>query len=250
MKTIALLVTLLIGFSAFSQEIHNRIQGEYENPHIEDIIIKGYELTYGGNTYLYKSETDNLGDNYVTYSSTTIGEKIFIRVTRNNKKYLELDSENYILIRKVAATQETERTNADAIMGGFSDSNGKAEGGEGNDQQAGDKGKAYGDPNASGYFGVGGDGSGGNYRLSNRNALNKPKPDYPCNEEGKVVVTISVDQSGRVISAQPGAKGTTTSAPCLFTEAKEAALKTKFNADSKAPSKQVGTIIYNFNLTD
>ena len=124
--------------------------------------------------------------------------------------------------------QEAKRRSADAILGGFSDGDGKADGGEGDDNQAGDKGKVTGDPNASGYYGIGGDGSGGNYRLSNRNALNRPEPDYPCNEEGKVVVTISVDQSGNVVSAEPGAKGTTNSASCLLNEAKKAALKTNF----------------------
>ncbi len=61
---------------------------------------------------------------------------------------------------------------------------------------------------------------------------------------------ISVDKSGRVIAAEPGIKGTTNSAPCLLNRAKEAALKTKFNADSKAPLKQMGTIIYNFSLSE
>jgi len=80
--------------------------------------------------------------------------------------------------------------------------------------------------------------------------LNKAVPDYPCNEEGRVFVSISVNQSGRVIDAQAGIKGTTNSAPCLLNEAKAAALKTTFNADSKAPSKQVGVIIYNFSLSE
>ncbi len=146
--------------------------------------------------------------------------------------------------------QEAKRKNLDALMGGFSDSNGKADGGEGDDDQPGDKGKETGDPNASGYYGIGGDGSGGNYRLGNRKALTRPVPEYDCNEEGKVVVTISVDQTGKVISAQPGAKGTTNSASCLLSRAKEAALRTKFNADSKAPPKQVGLIIYNFSLSE
>ena len=153
-------------------------------------------------------------------------------------------------IQEEIAAKEAKRKNLDALMGGFSDTDGKADGGEGNDNQAGDKGKQTGDPNASGYYGVGGDGSGGNYRLGNRKALSKPKPDYPCNEEGKVVVGISVDQSGRVIAAQPGIQGTTNSAPCLLNEAKEAALKTRFNADNKAPDKQVGAIIYNFSLSE
>ena len=144
----------------------------------------------------------------------------------------------------------TKRKNVDALMGGFSDSNGNADGGEGDDNQPGDRGKETGDPNASGYYGIGGDGSGGNYRLGNRRALTRPIPEYDCNEEGKVVVTISVDQSGKVISAQPNAKGTTNSASCLLSRAKEAALRTKFNADSNAPSKQVGLIIYNFSLSE
>lgn len=153
-------------------------------------------------------------------------------------------------IEQEKAEKEAKRKNLDALMGGFSDSDGKADGGEGDDNLAGDKGKITGDPNASGYYGVGGDGSGGNYRLGNRKALSKPKPDYPCNEEGRVVVSISVDQSGKVIAAQPGIQGTTNSAPCLLNEAKEAALKTRFNADNKAPSKQVGAIIYNFSLSE
>jgi len=35
----------------------------------------------------------------------------------------------------------------------------------------------------------------------------------------------------------------------LLKPAKEAALRTKWNADSKASLKQVGTIIYKFSLT-
>lgn len=146
--------------------------------------------------------------------------------------------------------QEAKRKNLDALMGGFSDSNGNADGGEGDDNQPGDKGKETGDPNASGYYGIGGDGSGGNYRLGNRKALTRPKPKYECNEEGRVVVTISVDRSGKVISAQPGAKGTTNSASCLWDRAREAALQTRFNDDANAPSKQVGLIIYNFSLSE
>ncbi len=111
------------------------------------------------------------------------------------------------------------------------------------------KGSKTGDPNASGFYGNGGGvGSGGNYRLGNRKAITMPKPTYDCNEEGKVYVSISVDQSGSVISAQAGVKGTTNSVACLLNKAKEAALKTKFNSDNKAPFKQVGIIIYNFSL--
>jgi hypothetical protein len=78
--------------------------------------------------------------------------------------------------------------------------------------------------------------------------LVKPTPNYTCNEEGKVAVQISVDQSGNVIDAKPGTRGTTNAAKCLLDEAKSAALRTKWQADDKAPDKQVGIIIYNFSL--
>lgn len=151
---------------------------------------------------------------------------------------------------KKKAEEAAKRKKLDDLMGGLNNSDGSATGGEGDDNQAGDKGNPNGDPNASGYYGNGGSGSGGNYRLGNRKAVSKPKPTYDCNEQGRVVVSISVDKNGKVISAQPGIKGTTNSAPCLLTRAKEAALKTRFNSDSNAPVKQVGSIIYNFSLSN
>jgi len=167
----------------------------------------------------------------------------------------KLEAERVIKQRKAAeekkkAEEAAKRKRLDDMMGGLNNSDGNATGGEGDDNQAGDKGNPNGDPNASGYYGNGGGGSGGNYRLGNRKAVSKPKPTYDCDEQGRVVVSISVDKSGRVISAQAGIKGTTNSAPCLLTRAKEAALKTRFNSDSKAPTKQVGSIIYNFSLSN
>ncbi len=151
---------------------------------------------------------------------------------------------------KLRKEQAAKRNAIDGLIGGVNNSDGTSSGGEGDDNQAGDKGNPNGDPNASGYYGNGGGGTGGNYRLTNRKALAKPKPTYDCNEEGKVVVQISVDKTGKVISARPGVKGTTNSASCLLRRAKEAALKTRFNSDSKAPTKQVGSIIYNFTLSN
>ncbi|MCF6296454.1 MAG: energy transducer TonB [Flavobacteriaceae bacterium] len=174
-------------------------------------------------------------------------KKAAIEREKATKKRKKIEAEKR-KAKKERQEKAAKRKKLDALLGGIGNGNGKANGGEGNDNKAGDKGKVTGDPNASGYYGSGGGGSGGNYRLGNRKALTKPKPTYDCNEEGKVYVSISVDKSGRVIAAQPGVKGTTNSASCLLRRAREAALKTKFNSDNKAPSKQVGTIIYNFSL--
>ena len=121
--------------------------------------------------------------------------------------------------------------------------------GEGDDDKDGVKGKETGDASSSKYYGNGGSGSGGNYNLAGRKALSKPIQKPNCQEEGVVVVRIEVDKNGKVIKAIPGVKGTTNSAPCLLEPAKQAALKTKWNADDKAPSKQKGTIIYKFSLS-
>lgn len=123
--------------------------------------------------------------------------------------------------------------------------------GEGDDQIAGDKGDPDGDPQASSYYGSGqGLDGDGNYRLGGRRALNKEKFVQDCNESGIVVVQIEVDQNGNVVRAVPGVKGTTNNSQCLIDPARRAALATKFNSDSDAPSRQVGTIIYNFRLTE
>jgi len=131
------------------------------------------------------------------------------------------------------------------------ENDGESQNGEGNDQADGDKGDPDGDPNAKSYYGTGkGLDGDGNYRLGGRKALTKTKYTQDCNESGTVVVKIEVDKNGNVINATPGAQGTTNSASCLLDPARRAALDTRFNKDSKAPSRQVGYITYVFKLSD
>lgn len=145
--------------------------------------------------------------------------------------------------------EDDKRRKLDAMMGGLNNSDG-AEGGEGNDNVAGDKGKVTGDPNADGYYGAGGSGGDGNYKLGNRNAISKPKPAYECEEEGLVIVRVEVDREGIVTKATAGTKGSTNTAACLLSKAKEAALKTTWQQDSKAGVKQIGFIRYHFSLSN
>jgi len=138
----------------------------------------------------------------------------------------------------------------DALINGPK-KDGASQGGEGDDNQAGDKGDPDGDPNASSYYGTGkGLDGDGNYRLGGRSALGKPTQVQECNEAGVVAVSIEVDRSGKVIKAVPGVRGTTNNTRCLLEPAKAAALATKFNADEKAPSKQIGVILYRFSLSE
>ena len=153
---------------------------------------------------------------------------------------------------------------------------GSNKGGDGDDKTSGNKGKSNGSLSSNGYYGTGGSGGGtgggngtgngigtgsgygagtgggsGNgsgYSLGNRKALSKPAPKYTCNEAGKVVVEVAVDRNGKTISAIAGVKGSTNTAKCLLDQAQIAAMNTRWNASSNAPEKQVGKIIYNFNL--
>ena len=153
-------------------------------------------------------------------------------------------------VEKIKPKSKPSKENQDALnklLNGASPNG--AEAGEGDDTVAGNKGKKEGDPAASKYYGNTGNGSGGDYNLSGRKALSKPKKQPDCQQEGTVVVQITVDNNGRVISAVSGAKGTTNTAPCLAKPAREAALNTKWNPDADAPKIQTGTIIYKFSLS-
>jgi hypothetical protein len=158
--------------------------------------------------------------------------------------------------------------------------NGNNKGGDGDDKEGGNKGKANGSLGSNDYYGNGGSGGGtgggngsgngtgtgsgsgsgsgggsgsGNgggvgYSLGNRKAVSKPAPKYVCNEEGKVVVEVSVDRNGNTVSVVPGVKGTTNTASCLLNQAKIAAMNTKWQPSDDAPERQVGKIVYSFSL--
>ena len=148
--------------------------------------------------------------------------------------------------------KEAKKQKLDALMGGLNKSDGTAKGGEGDDNKPGDKGQLDGDPYATSYYGSAGSGSGtggaGGYGLNGRSLVGKGKVQQDCNEEGRVVVKIVVDRNGKVVSAEPGQKGTTNTNPCLLEPAKRTAFMHSWNVDKNAPNEQVGFVVVNFKL--
>ncbi|WP_223551072.1 energy transducer TonB [Aestuariivivens sp. NBU2969] len=146
--------------------------------------------------------------------------------------------------------QEEKKRKLDALIGGVSKSEGTETGSEGNDNRAGDKGQLDGDPYAPSYFGGQGTGSGGvGYGLNGRGPATYKTLKQDCNESGMVIVKIVVNQSGNVIEAIPGVRGTTNTAQCLLEPAKKIALSHKWPSDSKAPTRQIGFVSVNFKLS-
>lgn len=74
-----------------------------------------------------------------------------------------------------------------------------------------------------------------------------PKPKSVGIKKGRVVVQIEIDQYGNVVSAIPGADGTTLMDEEQWNEARSAAMKTHFNTSASAPASQTGTISYTFD---
>ena len=110
----------------------------------------------------------------------------------------------------------------------------------------GNAGDLSGAPEGS-HDGTGQSDSGIAYDLSGRSVVGKlPKPSYPGNESGKVVVDVTVDASGRVTYASYRAQGSTTNSKRLVDAAVEAARKARFSSSESL--MQTGTITYVFTL--
>ncbi len=154
---------------------------------------------------------------------------------------------------------------------------GNKKGGDGNSSTSGNQGSAGGSTNSNGYYGNGGSGGGtgggngtgngtgtgagsgsgsgggngsgigkGNYTLAGRRVAYIPTIDNNCNQAGRVTIEVTVDKSGKTISAVNG-KGSTGDA-CLIALARKYALQTKWQPSETAADKQTGNITYNFSF--
>ena len=83
------------------------------------------------------------------------------------------------------------------------------------------------------------------YFLENRSKKYLPIPVYTCKGGGLVVVDILVNPKGKVIATSIS-KDSDTGEQCLLETALKYALRTRFNTDYNAESRQKGYITYQF----
>jgi len=93
-----------------------------------------------------------------------------------------------------------------------------------------------------------GAGAWGSFNLNGRSvgAGGLQRPAYTEREEGRIVINITVDPNGNVISADFG-RGTNIDNASMRNSAKSAAERTKFNR-IQGGNNQTGTITYNYRL--
>ncbi len=145
--------------------------------------------------------------------------------------------------RKRLAEEQRKREEAisNRVAGAFgagstaSASQGDAESGTGN------QGSPFGNADQGANEGIGGYGS---FNLNGRSigAGGLPRPAYTVQEEGRIVINITVDPKGNVIFAEVG-RGTNIDNASMRKSAIDAAKKAKFNSINGA-NNQSGTITY------
>ncbi|MGB3948475.1 MAG: energy transducer TonB [Bacteroidia bacterium] len=125
--------------------------------------------------------------------------------------------------------------------------NGEGDGNTGGSGTGSKQGVGDGDGTGHGNNTPGYNGKGG-YDLKGRLLVKKPERMNDSEEEGIVVVEIIVDETGKVIKATPGQRGSTTTSSKLFAKARLAALSAKFNASAEGKQEQRGTYTFVFLL--
>lgn len=187
-----------------------------------------------------------------------------INIKKNETNTPETQTTNQTVVIPV---KPREKTVAEKIREAAIKNQGKNGGGDGNSGHEGNDGRPDGNPNTHGTGGTGGGTGGGDgtgdgpdkgpgkgigpggygFNLAGRAIVSPPPISKDTKEEGKVVVEITVDKTGKVIKAEPTGRGTNTNSVMLKTKARQAALATKFNVSGEfEEQKGTLTIIFSF----
>jgi TonB family protein len=117
-------------------------------------------------------------------------------------------------------------------------------GGDGNDDTGGNVGTQSGQIDGNGVFGDGGN----SYSLAGRRMSGKPTFQANPTKDGRVVVTIHVNRSGKVINASVDPIQSNTTEQSLYDLAIKMAKTATFNNDPASKIQQRGTITFTFKV--
>lgn len=164
------------------------------------------------------------------------------RIEEEKERQRQIEAEKK---RKAEEQRKKEQAIKDKIAGAFgigsAEGNNQGDAGEG----SGNQGSPFGNSDHGANEGVGGYSS---FNLNGRSigAGGLPRPAYTIQEEGRIVIDITVNPKGDVISASIG-RGTNIDNASMRKSALDAARRAKFNSISGA-NNQSGTITYLYKL--
>jgi hypothetical protein len=166
-------------------------------------------------------------------------------VTDNSPDQDNVIAKNSVANNKVVSVKNDRVIDPRLVYKKGSHTNGTGTGdGSGNGSGTGPgSGSGDGGGNGSGHGPGNGSGNGPGFSLKDRTAKSLPAPDF-SNIQGKVVVRIKVDPTGKVIDAEAISKGSTIANTRVWKKCEDFALKSKFSPKPDAPSVQQGTITY------
>lgn len=151
---------------------------------------------------------------------------------------------------KKVETPKPSKNTTDAISNilNGSKNDGKTNEGDGLSSNPGNQGKLDGSIYANSYYGNDkGIGTGnGAWGLKGRRLASPGAVKAECNDEGTIVVEVTVSKEGIVTNAKFSPSGSNTTSRCLQEAAIKSAYKYRWNDDEKAPNNQVGFIVFNF----
>lgn len=150
-------------------------------------------------------------------------------------------------IRKKEEEAKRKKAESDKLFSGAFGENKSNSNSQGVNNGPGNQGDPNGKPGADNYGPGSGDGNIG-FSLAGRKMTQRPVINDKSQDQGKVVVKITVDKYGNVTKASAGEKGTTATSSYLKKISEDAALKTKFNANPDAAEEQTGTMTFTFKL--
>lgn len=171
------------------------------------------------------------------------------KAEQERQRQEELERQRIAELERQKREQQAQQAAAarTTVSGAFSNSGSNSQS-AGDTGGSGTQGAPIGDPNVTNRTGTGLGSEGDKYSLEGRTAEKLPRPEYPIEEQGKVVVNITVDKNGNVIRAEATPSGSNIQNMELWRAAERAAFKAKFNKAPEAAAEQHGSITYHFNL--
>ncbi len=248
-----LLLLLILGFTVLKTVVPEEEGGILVNFGNIDAAAGTFEPQYTGEVQPQETvspppQSETSEEELVTQDteeSIALAEAKKEEERRKEEERLRKEREEAERRRLAEEQRKREEAIANRVAGSFG--RGNTEGGSQGDAETGtgNQGSPFGNSDQGANEGTGGYGS---FDLNGRSigAGGLPRPAYTVQEEGRIVINITVDPKGNVIFADIG-KGTNIDNASMRKSAIEAAGRAKFNSIN-GTNNQSGTITYIYSL--